>query len=125
MKAWLRHLLPGDWLVIAAGAALTATLFPLFWRSGPPERAIIRSNGTIFAEVDLAVSKTLRVPGPLGDTLIRVEPGRARVLSDPGPRQYCVLQGWLTRSGDVALCAPNRVSVQVFGRDAAYDSLAY
>lgn len=125
MNSWLAHLRSGDYLVVVLAALFTASLFPLFWRSGPAERAVIRANGKLFAEVDLAVKKTLTVPGPLGNTLVRIEPGRARVLSDPGPRQYCVLQGWLTRSGDVALCAPNRVSLQIFGRHAAYDSLAY
>lgn len=125
MNGWLGHLRPGDYLVIGLAGILTASLFPLFWRGGPPERAIIRADGKLFAEVDLAIRKTFTVPGPLGNTLVSIEPGRARVLADPSPRQYCVLQGWLTRSGDIALCAPNRVSVQVFGRDAAYDSLAY
>lgn len=120
------HLLrPGDWLVVAVAASLTALSFPLLWRGGAPERALIRADGKRFAEIDLAVRKTLTVPGPLGETVIAIEPGRARVLSDPGPRQYCVLQGWLSRAGDIALCAPNRVSVQVLGRDAVYDSLAY
>ena len=85
MKAWLSHLRPGDYLVVALAAVLTASLFPLFWRGGAADRAIIRADGRLFAEVDLAVSKTLTVPGPLGQTLIRIEPGRARVLSDPGP----------------------------------------
>ena len=63
--------------------------------------------------------------GPLGTTLIAVEPGRARVVSDPSPRQYCVKQGWLMRPGEIAICAPNRVSVQVAGRTKVYDSISY
>ena len=125
MKEWLAHLRPGDALLITVAGAFTALLFPLFWQGGAAEKAVIRANGKVFAEVDLAIKKTFTVPGPLGDTLIRIEPGRARVLSDPGPRQYCVLQGWLTRSGDIALCAPNRVSLQILGRNATFDSLAY
>ena len=125
MKAWRDHLRPGDIGVVLLAGALTAALFPLFWRGGSAERVIIRADGKVFAEVDLALRKTIMVPGPLGNTIIAIEPGRARVLADPGPRQYCVLQGWLSRSGDVALCAPNRVSLQIFGRNAAFDSLAY
>ena len=125
MSAWLTHFRTGDYLVVFAGAVLTAGLFPLFWHGGTPDRAVIRANGQVFAEVDLAIRKDFAVPGPLGDTVIRIEPGRARVMSDPGPRQYCVMQGWLTRNGDVALCAPNRVSLQVLGRNATFDSLAY
>ena len=82
-------------------------------------------NGLSVAEIDLAARKTISVRGPLGETLIAVDAGRARVVSDPGPRQYCVRQGWLDRAGDVAICAPNRVSLQLAGRGAAFDSTAY
>jgi hypothetical protein len=50
------------------------------------------------------------------------------VLSDPGPRQYCVQQGWLTRANAVAICAPNHVTLQLGGRGGAstgYDSINY
>ena len=34
-------------------------------------------------------------------------------------------QGWLKRPGEIAICAPNHVSLQIAGRAAGYDSLAY
>jgi hypothetical protein len=47
------------------------------------------------------------------------------VASDPGPRQYCVRQGWLTRPNSIAICAPNQVSLMLVGGQAGYDSLNY
>ena len=122
---WLALIKPGDWLLILLGAVLVGASFPLFWQGGLADRAIVRQNGQVFAEVDLRSSRQLAVPGPLGQTLIAIEPGRARVLSDPGPRQYCVRQGWLMRPGEIAICAPNRVSVQISGRTKVYDSISY
>jgi hypothetical protein len=122
---WLALIKPGDWLLILLGAVLVGVSFPLFWQGGLADRAIVRQNGQVFAEVDLRSSRQLAVPGPLGQTLIAIEPGRARVLSDPGPRQYCVRQGWLMRPGEIAICAPNRVSVQISGRTKVYDSISY
>jgi hypothetical protein len=122
---WRALLQPGDLLVLAVGAALCASLVPLVWRGGTAEKAQIRADGKLFAELDLAARKTLQVPGPLGTTVIAVDAGRARVVADPGPRQYCVHQGWLSRPGDVAICAPNRVSLQILGHGGGYDSLAY
>ena len=122
---WLAYLRPGDWLVIAAGAAVVALTLPLLWQGGFAERAIIRLDGRIFAEIDLGGRREVAVPGPLGATLVAIEPGRARVVADPGPRQYCVHQGWLARPGEIAICAPNHVSVQIAGRTRAYDSLSY
>ena len=120
---WLRLLRAGDWLVMLAGLLAVAVLADRFWRGGPAAKAQIRANGEVLIEVDLAIRKEFRIAGPLGETVIEIDQGRARVKSDPGPRQYCVLQGWLARAGDVAICAPNRVSLAVSGADI--DSTAY
>ena len=122
---WLALIRPGDWLVILVGALAVGGSVPLFWQGGMADRAIIRQEDHVFAEVDLRSRKQFEVSGPLGTTLIAIEPGRARVVSDPGPRQYCVKQGWLIRPGEIAICAPNRVSVQIAGRTKVYDSISY
>lgn len=122
---WLALLRPGDWLVICLATGLVGLSFPLLWQGGFAEKAIVRQAGQVFAEVDLRQPRRIEVPGPLGTTLIAVEPGRARVMADPSPRQYCVRQGWLIRPGDMAICAPNQVSLQIAGRTRRYDSLTY
>jgi len=122
---WLALLRPGDWLVIVAAAAAVAAAFPLLWQGGVADKAIVRRDGAVVAELDLARTRRLEVDGALGKTVIVVEPGRARVAADPGPRQYCVRQGWLKRPGEIAICAPNHVSLQIAGRNHAFDSIAY
>ncbi|MDR1935600.1 MAG: NusG domain II-containing protein [Candidatus Accumulibacter sp.] len=116
---------PGDWLVMTCGAIVCAVSFPLAWRAGPAEKAIVRRGGEPFAELELSRERRIEVPGPLGTTTIAVEKGRVRVLSDPGAHQYCVRQGWLDRAGQIAICAPNEVSVEVAGGGKTYDSLSY
>ena len=122
---WSELLRSGDWLLAGVGLIVCVASFPLAWQAGGAEKAVVRRGGEVFAELDLARNRRLEVPGPLGVTLIAVERGRVRVVSDPGPRQYCVRQGWLERPGEIAICAPNEVSVQVLGRREAYDSLSY
>jgi len=125
LAAWARHLRVGDGLVLAAALAFRVGSALSLWQGGRPDKAIIKAGGKVFAEVDLAVPRVVEVPGPLGSTRIEVQPGRARVAADPGPRQYCVRQGWLTSAGAVAICAPNQVSLALSGRNADYDSLNY
>jgi hypothetical protein len=122
---WLALLRPGDWLVAALGLAICVVSIPLAWQDGIAEKAVIKRGGEVFAELDLSRNRQIDVPGPLGITTVRVEKRRVRVVSDPGPRQYCVRQGWLARPGEIAICAPNQVSVQVQGGKEAYDSLSY
>ena len=123
--SWLSLLRPGDWLLIVASTLAVGASVPVFWQGGLADKAIVRQEGRVFAEVDLKAKKRLEVPGPLGTTLIDIEPGRARVTADPGQRQYCVKQGWLRRPGEIAICAPNRVSLQITGRTKVYDSISY
>ena len=124
-RSWLALLAPGDWATLLIGAAVVAASFPLLWSGGKAERAVIRLDGRIVAEYPLTTTQRYTVTGPLGETVIEIAPGRARVLSDPGPRQYCVQQGWLTRPNAIAICAPNHVSLSLSGRNPSHDSLNY
>jgi hypothetical protein len=125
MKNQLHLLKPGDYLTLLLAAACCAALLPMLWRSGAAQKAVIRSNGQIVAELGINTAQRYEAHGPLGATVIEIQPGRARVLSDPGPRQYCVRQGWLTRANAIAICAPNQISLALVGRDPGYDSLSY
>jgi hypothetical protein len=122
---WRELLRPGDYAVAAVGIVLCVCAGFNLWRGGAPDGVIVRAGGEIFAEADLSRTRHINVPGPLGTTVIEIEPGRARVAADPSPRQYCVRQGWLTRAGAVAICAPNEVSLMLTGRGGDYDSLGY
>jgi hypothetical protein len=122
---WLALVRPGDWFVAAIAGVAVGVSFPLLWRGGPAERAVIRLDGRVVAEYPLNAAKRVEVSGPIGTTVVEIQPGRARVLSDPGPRQYCVRQGWLMRANAIAICAPNHVSLALAGGQASYDSLNY
>lgn len=121
----LIHLRPGDVLTLGAGLALLTWLTLASLQGDAPRRAIVRAGGQVVAEVGLDTPRRILAQGPLGVSVIEIEPGRARVAADPGPRQYCVKQGWLTRAGDAALCLPNQVSVELAGATRRFDSIAY
>jgi len=115
----------GDWLILLLGALLTAWLAATVWRGGAPSKIVIRAGGHIFTEARLDAPQRITVPGPLGNSVVEIEPGRARVATDPGPRQLCVKQGWLSHAGDAALCLPNQISVELTGAKRRFDSLNY
>ena len=116
---------PGDWLVLLAGALFTLWLANLVWQGGAADKAIIRSGGKIFRELPLSHNIELEVPGPLGNSKISIHNRQARISSDPSPRQYCVRQGWLKQAGEVAICLPNQISLELSGNKKRYDSLSY
>lgn len=125
MRETLHHIKPGDWLVVLLGACFVFWLSSLVWHSNAANKVIIRSGGKIFRELPLSHDTVLEVPGPLGVSKISIHNHQARVSADPSPRQYCVRQGWLKQAGEVAICLPNQVSLELIGNNKRYDSLSY
>ena len=115
----------GDVGVLLAGAGFVVTLTLWAWGGSQGDTVIIRAAGQVIETTSLSLPHRLNVNGPLGVTRIEIEPGRARVAADPSPRQLCVKQGWLTQSGQAALCLPNQVSLEIRGHSTAYDTLGY
>ncbi len=121
----MRLLRAGDVSVLLAGCGLVIALTWWAWGGDRGDSAVIRAAGQVVKTAALTHAQTVSVDGPLGTTRIEIEPGRARVVADPSPRQLCVKQGWLTQSGQAALCLPNQVSLEIRGRTSAYDTLGY
>lgn len=114
---------PGDWLILCGAAAGVAWSFAAAWSGAHADRAVVRVRGEIVEVLPLARDARVRVTGALGESEIEVRAGRARIARDPGARQICVRQGWLARAGEIALCLPNALSLEIPG--ARHDSLAY
>jgi hypothetical protein len=116
---------PGDWLTLLLGGIFVVLLTHKLWSGEFADKAIIRSGGKVFREIPLSQDQQIEVRGPLGISIIAIHDRKARIASDPGPRQYCVRQGWLQQAGEIALCLPNQVSVELVGSRKKYDSLNY
>jgi hypothetical protein len=119
------HIKPGDWLTLLSGALLAVFFVLTFWHGGAADKAVIRSGGKIFRVAPLSRDQIIEVPGPLGLSRIAIHDRQVRVAADPSPRQYCVRQGWLKQAGEIAICLPNQVSVELDGGRKNYDSLNY
>lgn len=115
----------GDWLIIVASLVGVVFLFQTLWVNTPASQLQIRQADKIIGTYDLNQTKELHIHGPLGDSHISIAQGKVRFKQSPCTNQYCVHQGWLKRAGQVAICLPNQVSLQLIGENKPYDSLNY
>jgi hypothetical protein len=64
----------------------------------------------------LDAQTTLRVPGPLGETVVVIEDGTVRVVSSPCPEKICIKTGRISKPGQWIACLPNRVFISIRGK---------
>ncbi len=121
------RLRPLDAIILAAGAALVAASAAWAYApgAGTPVAVIDGPGGRWVYPLDR--DSELRVPGPLGDTIIEIGGGRARIASSPCPDETCVAAGALSRPGQWSACLPNRVMLRIEGGtdDELVDATAY
>ncbi|MGD2136714.1 MAG: NusG domain II-containing protein [Gammaproteobacteria bacterium] len=73
----------------------------------------------------LTPDRTITAQGPLGESIIEINHGRARFVSSPCSGQVCVHTGWLDTGGAIAACLPNRISIQLLGRYPRFDAINF
>ncbi len=107
----------GDRVLVALLLAASLAGVALAGPSPRATTATVRVGGREAARLALATDRTLAVRGPLGETEIVVEGGAARVVASPCRRKVCVRMGRAARRGDLLVCVPNRVVVEVDGSE--------
>ena len=118
-------LLLGDCLVILFSMVVIIFMFQQFWRFEQASKLKIRQGDKVIGTYDLNQTRELHVNGAMGESIISISAGKVRFKQSPCTGQYCVHQGWLQHAGQVAICIPNQVSLQLIGAKNSYDSLNY
>lgn len=115
----------GDWFVIVISAIIVICTFLTLWSNAPASQLQIRQADKMIGTYDLNQTRELHIHGPLGESHISINQGKVRFKQSPCTNQYCVHQGWLSHAGQVAICLPNQISLQLIGENKPYDSLNY
>ena len=117
--------LAGDWFVIVTSCLMVLMLFSSLWNHQPANRLEVRHGDQIVGVYDLNQLRSLSFRGPLGISEVVIQQGKARFKHSPCSNQYCVHQGWLSKAGQVSICLPNHISLELLGAQKPYDSLNY
>jgi len=116
----------GDAMVWLLAATLLVGLYAMLWQAdGHGAEAVVLVNGKRWARLDLFQDQNLKVPGPLGHSHIQVRDGQVRFINSPCPNKLCIHTGWLSQGGEVAICLPNKVSLQILGSDPRFDAINF
>ena len=122
----LAGLRPLDWAAAALSLAVFALALVLTAAgSGREAVVVIEGQGASWA-YPLGADVEVDVPGPLGVTHVQVHGGSAWVSDSPCTNKICISMGHIARPGTWVACLPNRVFVNVEGRQGGeVDKVAY
>lgn len=128
MKKADKYILIGIGLVLSLsvlGVYLSKTLF-----SQPGTLAIITQNGNPIHEIDLSQVDTpyqMTIQASNGGyNTISVEKNMIKISDSDCPDKLCVKTGPLTYTGDLAVCLPHGLLIEIeAGEQGTVDSLAY
>ena len=73
--------------------------------------AIVFKDGKPIAELDLRQNKVFILPSR--EMEIEVNEGRVRVARSDCPKQICVRSGWMKEPGEIIVCVPNKILIEV------------
>lgn len=79
--------------------------------------ASVRVTGREVARLSLSEANRVTVSGPFGATEIEVRERAVRVVGAPCRGKACIRMGGASRSGQVIVCVPNEVVIEVEGAD--------
>jgi len=110
-----------DILIITTAVAVTVFSAVRIYAVPPGEaRAMIKGQGREWV-FPIDAEETLTVPGPLGDTIVKISGNGIRIEQSPCVNKTCVAQGIVSKHGSWAACLPNGVFISVEGREASGD----
>jgi hypothetical protein len=72
----------------------------------------VQDNESVFY-MDNNKDETIVLKGQIGNTIVRIENGRAWIDSSPCENQTCVATGAIFRAGQWAACLPNSVLIMM------------
>ena len=108
---------PFDVLALVLSLGITVLSALAVYGGGETEpRVIIEGEGTAW-NYPLDADESIRVPGPLGETVVVIEHGNVHIEESPCNNQTCIAAGEIHNHGQWVACLPNGVFVRVEGKE--------
>ncbi len=72
----------------------------------------------------ISSNNTVVVPGPYGNTEIQIQKRKVWVLNASCPYKICKQMGSIKQKGEIIICIPNRLLIQIKGNNFELDGIS-
>jgi hypothetical protein len=127
LNARSRRVTPIDIILIALAIAATVVSGVSIYGNGGGKLRLAVEAPTGRWIYDLKTDRTIEIPGTLGETIITVSGGEARIVESPCPNKTCIAAPGISHKGEWNACLPNRVIIRIEGNEDAggLDAVVY
>ena len=112
-----------DFVLVLLLLAISLSVYFLVYRNRA-EGSVVRVtvDGEVVGEYPLSIDAEYTFNG--GTNVLKIEGGKAYLISANCPDHLCVKQGKVDESGETITCLPNRLTVTVYGSDRGVDLIS-
>lgn len=112
-------------LIIALGSSTAA--FINSHKNFNQKYVEIEVKGKLYKRLPLDNSRNEKIPikSELGENIIEIANGKVRILEADCRDQICIEDGSISKPGDILVCLPHKVVVQIKGENAETDDVSF
>lgn len=88
------------------------------------DRLEITVDGEIFGTYSVIEDREIVIHRNNHENIVTISGGTVKMASSDCRGQDCVRQHSISKTGETIVCLPNRIILEIKGKDAAYDSIS-
>lgn len=118
-----------DIILLLVLLAIAGVSFLAYWlmsgEVGKNGKVTVSMEGRIFGTYSLYKNQTVTIPGRLGDNILEIKDGYAKMKSAECPDQVCVNHTAIHNKNEMIICLPNEIIVEISeGEESKTDAIA-
>jgi hypothetical protein len=98
-------------ILFASTGVILFTELGLNWQLSETPEAVVYHEGKLLEH--LSLDKDREIVLLEGKMTLEIKDERVRVKKSDCPRQICVSRGWIKRPGQVIVCVPNKILIEI------------
>jgi len=98
-------------ILFASTGVILFTELGLNWQLSEIPEAVVYHEGKLLEH--LSLDKDREIVLLEGKMILEIKDERVRVKKSDCPRQICVSRGWIKRPGQVIVCVPNKILIEI------------
>ncbi len=117
-----------DTVVILLMIVLLSFLYSKFWSFNDDQNknyVQISITGSPQQKFSLHQDKIIDLTGRTGISTVQIKNNKIRFTNSPCTKKYCIHSGWLAKTGSIAACIPNGITVSIKNTKNLFDAINY